>query len=79
MVNYQGICHIGEGDESQCSQAENHKSYADFPGFEAERFSVDALYENLLNWFGRRRAPELRAWFQLLTFDFGIQEFLCGR
>ena len=23
-------------------------------GFEAERFSVDALYENLLNWFGRR-------------------------
>mmetsp|Transcript_28712 Transcript_28712/g.67506 ORF Transcript_28712/g.67506 Transcript_28712/m.67506 type:complete len:610 (-) Transcript_28712:201-2030(-) len=22
--------------------------------FEAERFSVDALYENLLNWFGRR-------------------------
>lgn len=24
-------------------------------GFEAERFSVDALYEKLLSWFGRRR------------------------
>jgi hypothetical protein len=30
------------------------------PGFEAERFSVDALYEKLLAWFGTRSAGAWR-------------------